>query len=602
MKRTVFFVWLLSVSLLSTGLAITPQELIQKNRQALSSNQESLFNLSTIRMVGQIEKYGLQGNVGIFVALPERFSMVHEFSLFSEKWVARDKEAEILDMTGWRRAAARGDLFHLRALQFILGLQYLNPDMAPPTDIREADGEVSATLLTTEGVPIRVVYDAAKFLLRSFAFTGADGLGVVMRIESYRQWDGGQLPGRLREESLNPATYTFTQCEVNRGVDGSFFNIPLSPADSNLPDRGSVRLPVQRYFGLPLIKCWIGNSPALTFLIDTALPFSIIDRSIASQLGFTPQGRRTAATRYPLGDMAFLRLPAVLLREVEYRNKLFLAANMIPASTNIQLPVHGILGADFFHQNVVNLDMATETFRISSARGFSPEQQWARVPLLTSGGTLAMIATLNGVETAMELATSYSESVGFSASSELARGLIRRQGPSAAGFSVGLGFGLPETIVPLGSLSLGGLSVGNPLAHLIEFSEDFPSGRRQAGWLGSGLLRRFSVHLDIPGQMAYLEPTAALRETDTFNAAGLYPVKSGGKLVVQRVVAGLPAANAGIEPGDVITQLMGYPGEQILFDRVYGFLNVPPGQSIALQIQKGDGTVLDLQLRNESAF
>jgi len=143
MKRTVFFVWLLSVSLLSTGLAITPQELIQKNRQALSSNQESLFNLSTIRMVGQIEKYGLQGNVGIFVALPERFSMVHEFSLFSEKWVARDKEAEILDMTGWRRAAARGDLFHLRALQFILGLQYLNPDMAPPTDIREADGEVS---------------------------------------------------------------------------------------------------------------------------------------------------------------------------------------------------------------------------------------------------------------------------------------------------------------------------------------------------------------------------------------------------------------------------------------------------------------------------
>ena len=91
-------------------------------------------------------------------------------------------------------------------------------------------------------------------------------------------------------------------------------------------------------------------------------------------------------------------------------------------------------------------------------------------------------------------------------------------------------------------------------------------------------------------------------EADTFNAAGLYPVRSGGKLVVQRVVPGLPAANAGIEPGDVILQLMGYPGEQIVFDRVYGFLNILPGQSVSLQVQKGDGSVLDLQLRNASAF
>lgn len=602
MKRTVFFVCLLSLGLLATGLAITPQELVQRHRQALSANQELLFNLSTIRMVGQLERYGLQGDVGVFVSFPDRFAVAHEFPLFSERWVARGKDVELLEMTGWHRTAARGDLFHLRALQFILGYQYLNPGVALPTDIREAEGEVGATLLTTEGVPIRVVYDTATFLIRSFAFTGSDGLGVVMQIESYRQWDGVQLPGRLREESINPATYTFTQCEVNRGVDGSFFNIPPAPPDSNLPERSSVRLPLQRYFGLPLIKCWIGNSPALTFLIDTALPFSVIDRSIATQLGFTPQGRRVAAVRYPLGDLAFVRLPTVLLREVEYRNKLFLAANMIPASTNIQLPVHGILGADFFHQQIINLDLTTESFRITSTRGFNPEQQWARAPLLTTGGTLAVIATLNGVETAMELSTSSGESVGFSAASETARGLLRRQGPSAEAFSVGLGFGFPGTVMPLGALSLGGQTVEAPLAHLVQFPDTYPGGRRQIGWLGSGLLRRFSVHLDIPGQTAYFEPTTASREADTFNAAGLYPVRSGGKLVVQRVVPGLPAANAGIEPGDVILQLMGYPGEQIVFDRVYGFLNILPGQSVSLQIQKGDGSVLDLQLRNASAF
>ena len=75
MKRTVFFVCLLSLGLLATGLAITPQELVQRHRQALSANQELLFNLSTIRMVGPIERYGLQGDVGVFFSFADRFAV-----------------------------------------------------------------------------------------------------------------------------------------------------------------------------------------------------------------------------------------------------------------------------------------------------------------------------------------------------------------------------------------------------------------------------------------------------------------------------------------------------------------------------------------------
>jgi hypothetical protein len=602
MRRTFLLGLVVSVGLLGSGLAATPQEVMQRHRQALSANPDLLFNLSSVRLVGQIEKYGLRGDAGVFVVLPERFALAHDFPLFSEKWVARGKDGELLEMTGWRRTASRGDLFHLRALQFILGYQYLNPDTPPPTDFREEGDEINMTIQTVEGVPIRVVFDPATNLIRSFAFTGKDGAWIVMHIEAYRLWEGLQVPVRVREESLNPALYSFTQFDLNQSIDGAFFTVTPTPDDHNLPERTTLRIPLQRYFGMPLIKCWIGNSPALTFLVDTALPFSVIDRSIGGQLGFTPQGRCFAATRYPLGEMGIIRVPAVLLREVEFRNKLFLTANMIPPSANVQMPIHGILGADFFRSNIVNLDLSGESLRLISTRGFSPSDRWSRLPLLTAGGTLALIASVDGTETVMELASSYGDSLGFSAASGSARALLRAGRNTAEGFSVGLAHGLPETIISLDTLSLGEQTIRSPLCHLIQFPADNPLARRQNGWLGGNLLRRFSVYLDIPGQAAYLEPNAAVNDADLYNTAGFYPVRSGGKLVVQRVVPDTPAAKAGIEAGDVIVQMMGYPGEQIIFDRVYGFLYLAPGQTLQLQIQKADGSLKDLQLNGDSRF
>lgn len=582
-------------------MAIDAGELYVRHQRAISASPEALSGFSGFQLKGAVEKYGFRGDVTIASSFPDRFGFSIQFPLFQERWTLRGRNGEVRDLTGWRRSLEGAELEEARALQYILGYLYIKTGAVSLQDIKEESDFISATLRSEDGLVFEVYFDAKTSLLKRFAFRAANGDRREFLIEAYQDAEGLRLPSRLKETGLNPANYEFGPAQVNRGIDGDFFTIPETPIRYSMPDRAVVRIPMQLYFDLPFIKAWIGDSPALTFLIDTNLPFSVLDKTIATQLGLTTQGLAFRSVRYPISEFSFISAPNVLLREVEFKDQLFLVTNMMPPSANIQMPVHGILGADFFRQSIFQLDFKEDVIRFLHPKTLSPDPKWQKLNLSLAGGVYSVTGRLDGIDVQLELATSVGEAAVFSDASLMARNLLRRYPSTAEALSLGLLFGQPERIAKVESLALEAMSVQGPLVHLGKFPEDSPFVRKEAGWLGTEFLRRFILTLDLPNKVAYLEPNPNGTPPDLYNNTGIYVIKSKGNVVVQQVIKDSPAEKAGIQPWDIISQIHDYPCNQVLFDRLYGFLKLDKGQQLPLILLRGEEQI-QVTLTYQSAF
>lgn len=83
-----------------------------------------------------------------------------------------------------------------------------------------------------------------------------------------------------------------------------------------------------------------------------------------------------------------------------------------------------------------------------------------------------------------------------------------------------------------------------------------------AGAIGGGILRRFTVALDLSRRQVHLEPNSHFADYDQEDKSGMALIAGGPGLKEFRVVdvqAGSPAATAGIQKGDLIAGVDGEP-------------------------------------------
>ena len=129
--------------------------------------------------------------------------------------------------------------------------------------------------------------------------------------------------------------------------------------------------------------------------------------------------------------------------------------------------------------------------------------------------------------------------------------------------------------------------------------EDTDLGALNPNVLGMDFLRRFRLVVDLPGQALYLEPDPLYKEdTSGQRGTGLVLRKSGtGKITVKGVYAPSPAAEAGIQAGDVLLAINGQPVQAISMEDMAEFWQAPLGTTIKLQVQrKGENTPREFTL------
>ena len=168
----------------------------------------------------------------------------------------------------------------------------------------------------------------------------------------------------------------------------------------------------------------------------------------------------------------------------------------------------------------------------------------------------------------------------------------------------GWGVGGPSRsyVVRLPSLTLGGVRVDSVVAGLSEDKGGSISDPNYEGNIGSGFLKRFVVTFDYAHQMMYLRPiTPPPVDAGRFDRAGMW-INSGPKgYVVTDVAANGPAAQAGIQVGDIITRLDGTtPRFDGLSDARVLLRSRPAGTRIEVELQRAaEGRHATVTLRDQ---
>jgi len=258
----------------------------------------------------------------------------------------------------------------------------------------------------------------------------------------------------------------------------------------------------------------------------------------------------------------------------------------------------GLLGVDVLSRFVVELDYARGRVTFHDPATFQYQGPGEVLPLRLEMNLIHVSATIvpeNGAPIAGEfvLDTGCGGQVGVALAAPFARGhglpspSQRVMYAGAAGRGIG---GVSRAdIGRLAELRLGHSSLASPVALFSRDTSGFFSWSGRAGVIGTEVLRRFRVFLDYPGRHIVLEPNGHAGEPFEWDMSGLALTADGDSFAafqVTNVIPGTPAAEAGLEVGDVIDRVNGAPAREMPLAGLRELL-LKPGTHVALTVHRG---------------
>ena len=248
------------------------------------------------------------------------------------------------------------------------------------------------------------------------------------------------------------------------------------------PARAATEIPFAYREGMICLKVSVTGQPApLNFLLDSGAGATVLDLQTARRLGVklgsreTVQGVQGRCAAYRVDGLAANVAAIPIARSM-------LALDLSPVSQSCGSRVNGLLGADFFHGRIVQIDFAAQKIRLLT-RGEVSTAGAQVVPLAIRNYALCIRVGVNGnAPQWMRLDTGCSSALEWVAGSSAARKDARTSIATAIGSRRSI-----HTDVTLGSERFAAVKTG---------LHDEPMFAGEAGLLGNGLLSRFRVTVD----------------------------------------------------------------------------------------------------------
>ncbi len=272
------------------------------------------------------------------------------------------------------------------------------------------------------------------------------------------------------------------------------------------------------------------------------------------------------------------------------------------------IPIHGLLGYEFFSKLAVKLNFADSTITVYRPGDKRMYRQGTRIPITIENRKpylQALVLFPNGTvqqnKLVIDLGASHPVSL---------ENMIKKHGLPQKFVRANLGVGLAGPISGflsrIDEIDIGKFKIRDVIA---SFPNDYDSttlkyiSTQRDGNLGTGLLKRFIVTFNYEEQLVYLAPNTSLKEPFDYDMSGIEYYGAGEDfkhIMVSRVEPGSPADEIGIEPGDEISAINFKPIAEMSLEQIDNLFRSKNGRNLLIEVyhdNKYDHVILTLKRR-----
>jgi hypothetical protein len=316
-----------------------------------------------------------------------------------------------------------------------------------------------------------------------------------------------------------------------------------------------------------LLRARLADRDSATFVLDSGASTCVLDDGAARRFalkvergghalgagGFVDAGRVNGVS---------LGLPGLTLPRLT-----MVTLSLAGVSANSGRPIDGVLGRPLFDSCAVRLDYEHDRMDVIDARGWDYSGDGAVLPLTFESG-LAYVTAKVTLAGGASIEGRFVLDIGAATALALGPDVVTREHALAsAGHTItittgGIGGPSEHDLGRAARLELGRFTLDSVLTIYRRPGPGAISAPGTLGNIGAQILSRFTVTFDFPHRRVILEPNARIAERFAYDMGGMGLRARGAAydtLEVAWLVPNGPAAEAGLQAGDVIHTVDGVP-------------------------------------------
>jgi hypothetical protein len=269
------------------------------------------------------------------------------------------------------------------------------------------------------------------------------------------------------------------------------------------------------------------------------------------------------------------------------------------------IPIHGLLGYEFFSNLAVKVDFGDSTLTVSKPKDMKLFKKGNKVPLIIENRKpylMAKVTFPDGGKTNEKLLLDLGAGHPLSLDD-----IIKKRGLPKKFIMANLGVGLTGPIGGflgrVNELDLGKFKIKSVITSFpVDSIEGGPAEKRD-GNLGMNILKRFTLIFDYPDSAIYLKPWSDINAPFEHDMSGLEYYRAGddySHVIISRVEPGSPADEVGLEPGDEIMAVNLKQVSKMTLEEIDSMFKSQPERNLLLQVyhdKKYDNVIITLKRR-----
>ncbi|MEO6148976.1 MAG: aspartyl protease family protein [Mucilaginibacter sp.] len=372
-----------------------------------------------------------------------------------------------------------------------------------------------------------------------------------------------------------------------------------------------VTIPFQHIRNMVLIKLHINNQGPYNFILDTGVGIMLItDPTLVDSLNITSKrtvkisglGEGGDAEAYITSPLN-VNIPGLKSYHV---SAAILKKDHFSLSNFVGLPVHGLLGYEFFNKLAVQIDFSDSTLTVCRPENLRLLKGGTRIPISIEEKKpyiQAKITMPDGTSAMNKLVIDLG--AGHPVSLE---NVIKEKGlPQkfiAANLGVGLNGPIHGFISRIKALEIGNIKLKEPLASFPDGTNTFTQlSVKRDGNLGTGILKRLKIIFNYSENAIYIKKAKGFNQPFEHDMSGLEYYGTGNDhkhVIISRVEPGSPGYDIGLEKNDEIVSINFKPVVKMSLEEIDELFRSKEDRSILLGIfheGKYDNIILTLKRR-----